>query len=72
MAYVPWGEERVVNYQSWPDAAAVFTERLKAGRWFGFAEVDIEIPQRLWMTWEEMPPFFFVKQIPAEVVPQYM
>ena len=50
----------------------MFTERLKAGTWFGFAEVDIEIPQLLWMKFEEMPPFFFKKQIPAEVVPRHM
>jgi len=45
---------------------------LKAGAWFGFVEVDIEIPQNLWMKVEEMPPFFFTKQIPDEAVPQHM
>ena len=28
---------------------ANFISRLKAGTWFCFAEVDIEIPQKLWM-----------------------
>ena len=47
------------------------TERLKAATWFGFAEVDIEIPKKLWMKFEEMPPIFFTKQIPDEAVPQH-
>ena len=58
---MPCGKERVVHYQNWPDAPGVFTECLKVGTWFEFAEVDIEIPKRLWMKFEEMPPFFFTK-----------
>ena len=49
-----------------------FKERLKAGTWFGFAEVDIEIPKRLWRKFEEMPPFFYTKQVPDEAVLQHM
>ena len=45
---------------------------LKQRSWFGFAEVDIEIPQTLWMKFEEMPPFFFTRQIPHEAVPDHM
>ena len=40
--------------------------------WFGFAEVDIEIPKRLWAKFEEMPPFFCNKQIPEQAVPPHM
>ena len=47
-------------------------ERVKDNKWFGFAEVDIEIPQKLWMKFEEMPPFFFTRQIPEQAVPQHM
>lgn len=36
------------------------------------AEVDMEIPETLWMMFEELPPFFFTKQIPDEAVPQHM
>ena len=52
----------------------MLTERLKARTWFEFAEGDIKILKPLWMKFkfEEMPPFFFTKQIPDEVVPQYM
>ena len=54
------------------DEAVKLISRLKEGTWFRFAEVDIEIPQRLWMKFEEMPPFFFTKRIPDEAVPQHM
>ena len=47
-------------------------ERVKDSKWFGFAEVDIGIPQKLWMKFEEMPPFFFTRQIPEQAVPQHM
>ena len=45
---------------------------MKDNKWFGFAEVDIEISQKLWMKFEEMPPFFFTRQIPEQAVPQHM
>lgn len=67
---MPCRKERVVHY--WPDSAAAFTECLKAEMWFGFTEVDIKIPVPLWMKFEEMPLFFYTKQIPAEVMPQHM
>ena len=50
----------------------MLTECLKAKTWFEFVEVDIKILKSLWMKFEEMPPFFFTKQIPEEVVPQHM
>ena len=50
----------------------MLTECLKAKTWFEFAEVDIKILKPLWMKFEEMPPFFFTKQIPEQVVPQHM
>jgi len=42
------GKEKVVPY----DYPLIFTECLKAGKWFGFAQVDIEIPKKLWMKFE--------------------
>ena len=66
------GKENIVHYQDWPDAVATLTRRLKAGTWFGFAEEEIDIPKILWMKCEEMPPFFFIKEIPDEAVPQHM
>ena len=54
------------------EAAPALTYRLKEGNWFGFAEVDIEIPECLLPTFEEMCPFFYNKKVPAEAVPKHM
>ena len=72
MREMPCGKETVVHYENPRGTVAAFISRLKAGTWFGFAEVDIEILQYLWMKFEEMPPFFFTKHIPEEAVPQHM
>ena len=34
--------------------------------------MDIEIPKPLWPKFEEMPPYFFSRQIPEEAVLQHM
>ena len=71
---MPCGRGRVKNYDAarQAEAAEVLVERLKDGEWFGFAEVDIEIPKPLWAKFEEMCPFFHNKTVPAEAVPQHM
>ena len=51
---------------------ADFTQRLKQKSWFGYAEVDIEIPEHLHQKFEEMCPFFHKKAVPANVVPEHM
>ena len=69
---MPCGKEEVQHFED-PRAAAVnLVYALENKSWFGFAEVDIEIPQSLWMKFEEMPPFFFTTQIPGKAVPQHM
>ena len=61
-----WGEER-------PEVVAnQFIENLREGRCFGFAEVDIEVPENLWPKFEEMPPLFYNKEIPETSVPKEM
>ena len=72
MREMPCGKEKVVHHKNLRDEAIKFISRLKVGTWFGFAEVDIEIPQKLWMNFEKMSPFFPTKQIPDEAVPQDM
>ena len=52
--------------------AADFTQRLKEKSWFGYAEVDIEIPEHLHQKFEEMCPFFHKKAVPAKAVPEHM
>ena len=71
---MPCGKERVVHYEDeyQTEAAPVLTHRLKEGSWFGFAEVDIEIPKHLHQKFEEMCPFFYNKVVPVEAVPEHM
>ena len=69
---IPWEKERVIHFRNWAVAASTFTERLRAGTWFGVAEVEIEIPELLWLNFEEMLAFFLNKQIPDKAVPQRM
>jgi len=71
---MPCGKENVVHYDDefQTEAAPILTHRLKEGSWFGFAELDIEIPDRLRPKFEEMCPFFYNKKVPAEAVPKHM
>ena len=71
---MPCGKEKVVHYtgEYQTDGAPVLTHRLKEGIWFGYAEVDIEIPNHLHQKFEEMCPFFHNKVVPAKAVPEHM
>ncbi|KAL9968198.1 hypothetical protein ACROYT_G026545 [Oculina patagonica] len=76
---MPCGKEEVHQFSGVEKAQAkLLTENLKGENpsyvreWFGFAEVDIEIPKKLWKKFEEMPPFFYNKEVPGEAVPQHM
>ena len=71
---MPCGKERVVHYEDeyQINSAPVLTHRLKEKRWFGFAEVDIEIPNHLHQKFEEMCSFFHNKMVPAKAVPEHM
>ena len=53
-------------------ALPVLTHRLKEKSWFGYAEIDIEIPKHLHKKFEEMCPFFHNKPVPAKAVPEHM
>ena len=69
---MPCGKGQLVHFaEDAASAAPTFTQRVKDGTWFGFAEVDIEIPQHLRHKFEEMSPFIN-KEVPAEAVPQHM
>ena len=57
---MPGGKGEVVVYDNPQEGV----ERMRDLDWFGFAEVDIQIPKSLRGKFEEMPPFFSNKQIP--------
>ena len=71
---MPCGKERVVRFSGeyQAEAARILTHRLKEGNWFGFAELDIEIPAGMRPKFEEMCPFFHNKAVPLEAVPLHM
>ena len=71
---MPCGKEKVVHYTNeyQTDGAPVLKHRLKEGSWFGYAEIDIEIPNHLHQKFEEMCPFFHNKVVPAKAVPEHM
>ena len=63
---MPCGPERVVHYENPVEAAQELPFMLVTGQWFGFAEVDIEVPRDLWEKFEEFPPFFINQAVPDE------
>lgn len=67
---MPCGEGKVVPW--WQEGLETFETALNRGEWFGFAEVDIEVPPELWEKFEELPPLFYNKPIPDAAVTQHM
>ena len=55
---MPCGQEFVEHYKDPVQAAQKIIGRMYSKRWFGFAEVDIEVPRDLWEVFEEFPPIF--------------
>ena len=49
---------------------AKFSEDVLKGKLFGFAQVDIEVPDKLHDKFSEMPPLFFVQVIPDRNIPE--
>ena len=69
---MPCGKERVVHYDEPEQAAKDFARKVRKGMWFGFAEVDIEVPRELWEQFEDFPPLFINQAVPNDCVPQHM
>ena len=55
---MPCGKDTVVHYENPVQAVEPLVSRLRSKQWFGFAEVDIEVPHDLWESYEEFPPLF--------------
>ena len=69
---MPCGKEFAEHYEDPAQAAKELIPRMYSKRWFGFAEVDIEVPQDLWEKFEEFPPIFINQSVGAEGIPQHM
>ena len=72
MKEMPCGPGFVQTYNNPEACAQVFPQLFWSGEWFGFAEVDIEVPEELWSEFEEFPPLFVNRSIPDSAVPQHM
>ena len=72
MKEMPCGPGVITTYNNPEAAARVFPQLLYSGKWFGFAEVDIEVPRELWPEFEEFPPLFVNRSVPDSAVPKHM
>ena len=72
MKEMPCGPGYVKSYDNPEAYARVFPQFLWIEEWFGFAEVDIEVPEELWPEFEEFPPLFINRGVPDSAVPQHM
>ena len=69
---MPCGKETVVHYEDPAQAAKDLIHRMYKRIWFGFAEVDIEVPRDMWEEFEEFPPLFINQSVAEEGIPQHM
>ena len=69
---MPCGQEFVEHYKHSVQAAQKLIGRMYSKRWFGFAEVDIEVPQAMWEKFEEFRPIFINQSVGEEGIPQHM
>ena len=72
MKEMPCGPGYVKSYDNPEAYARVFPQFLWMEEWFGFAEVDIEVPEELWPEFEDFPPLFINRGVPDSAVPQHM
>ena len=72
MKEMPCGPGHITTYNNPEAYALVLPQLLGTKQWFGFAEVDIEVPRELWSEFEEFPPLFVNRGIPDNLVPQHM
>ena len=72
MKEMPCGPGYVKSYDNPEAYARVFPQFLWMEEWFGFAEVDIEVPEELWPEFEEFPSLFINRGVPDSAVPQHM
>ena len=70
--YMPCGKDEVWNFKDHEKSAKILCDKLHNEEWFGFDEVDIEVPKNLNKKFEEMCPLFYNKDNPEEMVSEEM
>ena len=71
MKEMPCGPGFVTTHENPEGMARVFPQFMCSEKWFGFAEVDIEVPRELWPEFEEFPPLFVNRSVPDSAVPKH-
>ena len=69
---MPCGRGVVVTYYNPEEAAQDLPMRIKTRKWFGFAEVEIEVPEEKWPKFEDFPPLFLNRAVPEAAIPNHM
>ena len=72
MKEMPCGPGFVTTYNNPEAFARLLPQLLYTKEWFGFAEVDIEVPREAWPEFEEFPSLFVNRSIPDNLVPKHM
>ena len=69
---MPCGKDTlVVNKKPFdPKRIAKFSNNVLKGKVFGFAQVDIEVPDELYDKFSEISPLFYVQEIPDRDIPE--
>ena len=68
----PVVKRRSYNTKTQFRQAKELIHKMYSKRWFGFAEVDIEVPRDMWEEFEEFPPIFINQSVGEEGIPQHM
>ena len=71
---MPCGKEALVVNKKPYDSKRVrkFCRDVRKDKVFGFAKVNIHVPEHLYEKFQEMPPFFVVEEISEESIPESM
>ena len=71
---MPCGKDTLVVNKKPYDQKRIgkFSKDVLKGKVFGFAQVDIEVPDKLYNKFSEMSPFFVVQEIPDCSMPEEM
>ena len=71
---VPCGKDTLVENEKWFDQKRIAksSKDVLKGKVFGFAQVDIELPDERYDKFSEMAPLFLVQEIPDCDIPEKM
>ena len=71
---MPCGKEKLVVNERPTSINRIqkFVKDVLNDKVFGYVQVDINVPEKLWDKFSEMSPFFVVQEIPESCIPEHM